>query len=172
MQTCFTGYSSIRRGQQHECHLWWVLAPYLLLLLLGQLPRDAKLAHEPPWSVAIGCILWPTLTASLSIAIPASALKRPGGSAKVLFSAFFANGCFQPAAIKASSTDLHTLVLLTEMVFQGGTSFLTLCRALSRFPKAHLVLPIVVSIESLEQVLLGWGKRVTVGNLVLKSTSP
>lgn len=117
-------------------------------------------------SVALGCTLWPTLTASLSIATPASSLKGPWGSAKVLFFAFFANCCFQPAAIKASSTDLHTLVLLTATGFFKGTSFLTLVyRALLKFP-------IAVSIEGLEQVLLGRSKRVIVGNLVLKSTSP
>lgn len=82
------------------------------------------------------------------------------------FAALFSSDCLQPAAFKASSTGLHTLVLLPVAgFFKEGHALLPsplLCNSFEVSTKP-LLFSAVVSTEGVEQVLQGLGKRVTEG---------
>lgn len=111
-----------------------------LVLVLGfqvsllPVPGDAELAHETPCRLLPLCPpLTPWLLAASSelcfllrllphLLPPLKGVEAGPGSH---FTAFFAYGCSQPAALRASSSGLRTLVLLTGTgFFKVGQAFL------------------------------------------------
>lgn len=119
-QPCFTTHSmsDIRSGFWHPCHYcswdssWiWFQLPRMLSWLMSL--HGGHSAVSSFASVAVSCTLWPSLTAVSSVAtscfIP---WKAWGVEPELGFAALFPSDCLQPAAFKASSTGLHTLVLL------------------------------------------------------------
>lgn len=141
---CFARYTSLTKhgwGMSDICGHFWpptTLGPGIPSEIVSSSQgcwagsQDSMQAITPGpsfASVAVSCILWPTFPAASSVAT--SALLKGEAGLGPHFTAFFAYGCSQPGALKASSSGLHTLVLLT------GTGFFKVGQAFLR-PFTHL----------------------------------
>lgn len=180
---CFADYMSLSMvgGTSDICRAFWHLTYYCSWV---QFPRMlTELAHEPPWRLFHRfppLPLWLLLVYSDQHSLLLRLLPHllyPSKSLEVVPGFYFLLSllmvvCSPLLSVLPPLPCIHWCCPL-QRVPEGGTSPFTLFYVgLSRFWKDHHALPVAVSIEGSEQVFLGLGKRVTVGNPAFKRSSP